>query len=151
MKLNELIKTQKKKLRPGRGIGSGKGKTSGRGHKGQKSRSGVAIKSFEGGQMPLYRRLPKRGFKPVNKKNIAILNLSNIQSFLDNKRIQSENNLDLGVFQSKKIISKKYDKLKILGKGEIKTKVNLDVDFISKSAEEKLQKIGAAINLKQKK
>ena len=73
MKLNELIKTQKKKLRPGRGIGSGKGKTSGRGHKGQKSRSGVAIKSFEGGQMPLYRRLPKRGFKPVNKKNIAIL------------------------------------------------------------------------------
>ena len=68
MKLNELIKTQKKKLRPGRGIGSGKGKTSGRGHKGQKSRSGVAIKSFEGGQMPLYRRLPKRGFKPVNKK-----------------------------------------------------------------------------------
>ena len=69
MKLNELIKTQKKKLSPGRGIGSGKGKTSGRGHKGQKSRSGVAIKSFEGGQMPLYRRLPKRGFKPVNKKN----------------------------------------------------------------------------------
>ena len=147
MKLNELIKTQKKKLRPGRGIGSGKGKTSGRGHKGQKSRSGVAIKSFEGGQMPLYRRLPKRGFKPVNKKNIAILNLSNIQSFLDNKRIQSENNLDLGVFQSKKIISKKYDKLKILGKGELKNKISLSVNFISKQANSKIEKLGGKLIL----
>ena len=147
MKLNDLIKTQKKKLRPGRGIGSGKGKTSGRGHKGQKSRSGVAIKSFEGGQMPLYRRLPKRGFKPVNKKNIAILNLSNIQSFLDNKRIQSENNLDLGVFQSKKIISKKYDKLKILGKGELKNKISLSVNFISKQAKSKIEKLGGKLIL----
>ena len=147
MKLNELIKTQKKKLRPGRGIGSGKGKTSGRGHKGQKSRSGVAIKSFEGGQMPLYRRLPKRGFKPVNKKNIAILNLSNIQSFLDNKKIQSENNLDLGVFQSKKIISKKYDKLKILGKGELKNKISLSVNFISKQAKSKIEKLGGKLIL----
>ena len=147
MKLNELIKTQKKKLRPGRVIGSGKGKTSGRGHKGQKSRSGVAIKSFEGGQMPLYRRLPKRGFKPVNKKNIAILNLSNIQSFLDNKRIQSENNLDLGVFQSKKIISKKYDKLKILGKGELKNKISLSVNFISKQAKSKIEKLGGKLIL----
>ena len=147
MKLNELIKTQKKKLRPGRGIGSGKGKTSGRGHKGQKSRSGVAIKSFEGGQMPLYRRLPKRGFKPVNKKNIAILNLSNIQSFLDNKRIQSENNLDLGFFQSKKIISKKYDKLKILGKGELKNKISLSVNFISKQAKSKIEKLGGKLIL----
>ena len=147
MKLNELIKTQKKKLRPGRGIGSGKGKTSGRGHKGQKSRSGVAIKSFEGGQMPLYRRLPKRGFKSLNKKNIAILNLSNIQSFLDNKRIQSENNLDLGVFQSKKIISKKYDKLKILGKGELKNKISLSVNFISKQAKSKIEKLGGKLIL----
>ena len=147
MKLNELIKTQKKKIRPGRGSGSGKGKTSGRGHKGQKSRSGVAIKSFEGGQMPLYRRLPKRGFKPVHKKNIAILNLSNIQSFLDNKRIQSENNLDLGVFQSKKIISKKYDKLKILGKGELKNKISLSVNFISKQAKSKIEKLGGKLIL----
>ena len=77
MELNNLIKNNKKKIRVGRGIGSGKGKTSSRGHKGQKSRSGVAIKSFEGGQMPLYRRLPKRGFKSLNKKNnVAILNLS---------------------------------------------------------------------------
>ena len=83
MKLNNLIKTNKKKLRPGRGIGSGKGKTSGRGHKGQKSRSGVAIKSFEGGQMPLFRRLPKRGFKSFKKTSTAILNLSKLQSFFD--------------------------------------------------------------------
>ena len=147
MQLNSLIKNNKKKIRVGRGIGSGKGKTSSRGHKGQKSRSGVAIKSFEGGQMPLYRRLPKRGFKPVNKKNIAILNLSNIQSFLDNKRIQSENNLDLGVFQSKKIISKKYDKLKILGKGELKNKISLSVNFISKQAKSKIEKLGGKLIL----
>ena len=145
--LNKLKKIKIKKLRVGRGIGSGKGKTSGRGVKGQKSRSGVAIKSFEGGQMPLYRRLPKRGFKPVNKKNIAILNLSNIQSFLDNKRIQSENNLDLGVFQSKKIISKKYDKLKILGKGELKNKISLSVNFISKQAKSKIEKLGGKLIL----
>ena len=80
MKLNSLVKINKKKIRVGRGIGSGKGKTSARGHKGQKSRSGVAIKSFEGGQMPLYRRLPKRGFKNFNKKNTAVLNLSRIQN-----------------------------------------------------------------------
>jgi len=88
MELNSLYKNNKKKIRVGRGIGSGKGKTSSRGHKGQKSRSGVAIKSFEGGQMPLYRRLPKRGFKILNKKkNVAILNLSRIQSILDNKKM----------------------------------------------------------------
>ena len=147
MQLNNLIKNNRKKIRVGRGIGSGRGKTSSRGHKGQKSRSGVSIKSFEGGQMPLYRRLPKRGFKPVNKKNIAILNLSNIQSFLDNKRIQSENNLDLGVFQSKKIISKKYDKLKILGKGELKNKISLSVNFISKQAKSKIEKLGGKLIL----
>ena len=89
MKLNQLIKTNRKKIRPGRGIGSGKGKTSGRGHKGQKARSGVAIKSFEGGQMPLYRRLPKRGFKSFNRENIAILNLSTIQNFYDKKKIEN--------------------------------------------------------------
>ena len=85
MELNTLVKINKKKVRVGRGIGSGKGKTSSRGHKGQKSRSGVAIKSFEGGQMPLYRRLPKRGFNPISKKEIAILNLEKIQSFIDKK------------------------------------------------------------------
>jgi len=147
MKLNNLIKTNKKKIRPGRGIGSGKGKTSGRGHKGQKARSGVAIKSFEGGQMPLFRRLPKRGFKSFNKSNIAILNLSKLQSICDQKKINPDNNLNLKFFQSKKIISKKYDKLKILGSGDIKNKINLSVNFISKQAREKIEKIGGKLTL----
>tara|TARA_B100001057_G_scaffold95853_1_gene92308 strand:+ start:1729 stop:2181 length:453 start_codon:yes stop_codon:yes gene_type:complete len=147
MKLNNLTKTNKKKIRPGRGIGSGKGKTSGRGHKGQKARSGVAIKSFEGGQMPLFRRLPKRGFKSFKIRNIAILNLSNLQSFFDQKKINLDNNLDLKTLQSKKIISKKYEKLKILGNGEIKNKVNLSVNFVSKQAKEKIEKIGGKLTL----
>ncbi len=147
MKLNNFTKTNKKKIRPGRGIGSGKGKTSGRGHKGQKARSGVAIKSFEGGQMPLFRRLPKRGFKSFNKKNIAILNLSNLQRFFDQKKITLDNNLDLKMLQNKKIISKKYQKLKILGQGEIKNKVNLSVNFVSKQAKEKIEKIGGKLTL----
>ena len=147
MKLNNLVKTNKKKIRPGRGIGSGKGKTSGRVHKGQKSRSGVAIKSFEGGQMPLFRRLPKRGFKSFKKQNTAILNLSNLQSFFDQKKIKFDNILDLKMLQSKKIVSKKYDKLKILGKGEIKDKVNLSVNFVSKQAKEKIEKIGGKLTL----
>ena len=147
MKLNNLIKTNKKKIRPGRGIGSGKGKTSGRGHKGQKARSGVAIKSFEGGQMPLFRRLPKRGFKSFNKNNIAILNLSNLQSFFDQKKINLDKSLDLKMLQSKKIISKKYEKLKILGNGEIKHKLSLSVNFVSKQAKEKIEKIGGKLTL----
>ena len=147
MKLNNLIKSNKKKNRPGRGIGSGKGKTSGRGHKGQKARSGVAIKSFEGGQMPLFRRLPKRGFKSFKKRNTAILNLSNLQSFLDQKKINLEGNLDLKSLQNKKIISKKYEKLKILGNGEIKNKLNLSVNFVSKQAKEKIEKVGGKLTL----
>ncbi len=147
MKLNTLIKTNKKKIRPGRGIGSGKGKTSGRGHKGQKARSGVAIKSFEGGQMPLFRRLPKRGFKSFKKSNTAILNLSNIQSFFDKKKLTLSNNLDLKTLQSKNIIAKKYEKLKILGQGEIKNKINLSVNFVSKQAKEKIEKIGGKLTL----
>ena len=147
MKLNNLIKTNKKKIRPGRGIGSGKGKTSGRGHKGQKARSGVAIKSFEGGQMPLFRRLPKRGFKSFRKTNVAILNLSNLQSFFDQKKIKLDNSLDLKILQTKNIISKKYDKLKILGNGELKNKVNLSANFVSKQAKEKIEKVGGKLTL----
>ncbi len=150
MKLNNLTKTNKKKIRPGRGIGSGKGKTSGRGHKGQKARSGVAIKSFEGGQMPLFRRLPKRGFKSFKKSDTAILNLSSLQSFFDQKKIKLDNNLDLKILQDKKIISKKYGKLKILGNGEIKNKVNLSVNFVSKHAKEKIEKIGGKLTLIKK-
>ena len=149
--LNSTFQVKIKKLRVGRGIGSGKGKTSGRGVKGQKSRSGVAIKSFEGGQMPLYRRLPKRGFNPIKKEKIAIINLNQIQKLLDSKKINKDDNLNIETLKKTKILSKSYDKLKILGSGEIKVKVNLNVDFVSKSAKEKLEKVGATVNLKQKK
>ena len=132
MKLNNLAKTNKSIIRPGRGIGSGKGKTSGRGHKGQKSRSGVAIKSFEGGQMPLYRRLPKRGFKSIVKNKVAIINLSKIQQFLDNNKLDTKNPIDLKKLQENKIINKRFLKLKILGNGDLKTKVNVTANFISK-------------------
>ena len=148
--LNNTNQVKIKKMRVGRGIGSGKGKTSGRGMKGQKSRSGVAIKSFEGGQMPLFRRLPKRGFNPIKKEKIAIINLGKIQSLLDAKRINSETKIDLDLLKKANIISKSYKKIKILGSGEIKDKIDVNVDFFSKSAEEKLKKIGGSITLKKK-
>jgi len=148
--LNNTTQVKIKKMRVGRGIGSGKGKTSGRGMKGQKSRSGVAIKSFEGGQMPLFRRLPKRGFNPIKREKIAIINLGKIQSLLDAKRINSETKIDLDLLKKAKIISKSYKKIKILGSGEIKDKIDVNVDFFSKSAEEKLKKIGGSVTLKKK-
>ena len=137
------------KLRVGRGIGSGKGKTSGRGVKGQKSRSGVAIKSFEGGQMPLYRRLPKRGFNPINKKTIAILNLDKIQSYIDKKNIKTTDTLNSNLLKKLKLIDQNSIKLKILGSGAIKDKINIEADLASKSAVEKLEKIGGSIQLKK--
>ena len=149
MNLNNLVKNNKKKIRVGRGIGSGKGKTSSRGHKGQKSRSGVAIKSFEGGQMPLYRRLPKRGFNPITKTNIAILNLEKIQSFIDKKTINKEELLNTDLLKKFKLINKNSEKLKILGTGEIKDKINIEADLASKSAIEKLEKIGGSIQIKK--
>jgi len=148
--LNTTTQVKIKKMRVGRGIGSGKGKTSGRGVKGQKSRSGVAIKSFEGGQMPLYRRLPKRGFNPINKNKVAVLNLDKMQSLIENKRINSTNQINLETLKKAKIVSKTYNKIKILGSGEIKEKVDLNIDYISKSAVEKLKKAGGTINLKKK-
>ena len=147
--LNNRDKINKSKIRVGRGIGSGKGKTSGRGVKGQKSRSGVAIKSFEGGQMPLYRRLPKRGFSPIGKKNIAILNLDKIQSYIDKKDIKSSEVLNSDLLKKLRLINKKSVKLKILGSGEIKNKINIEADLASKSAVEKLEKIGGSIQLKK--
>ena len=145
MRLNTKLKTKKLKKRIGRGIGSGKGKTSGRGVKGQKSRSGVAIKSFEGGQMPLYRRLPKRGFNPIkNKKKYAIINLSKIQSLIKKKIISSSSKIDINFLKSKKLFKKNETKFKILGMGEISEKINLDTDLVSKSAKDKLQKSGSA-------
>ncbi len=150
MELNNLPKINKKKIRLGRGIGSGKGKTSSRGHKGQKSRSGVAIKSFEGGQMPLYRRLPKRGFKSLRTNNIAILNLSKIQEILDKKQNDLKTVLDLKILKDKKIINQKYSKLKILGSGEIKTNIQITANFASKQALQKVEKAGGKLNLLKK-
>ncbi len=149
IKLNNQIKLKKKKIRVGRGIGSGKGKTSGRGVKGQKSRSGVSIKSFEGGQMPLYRRLPKRGFNAIKEKNIAILNLNKIQGFLDKKTISTKEILNSDLLKKLRLISKNSIKLKVLGSGNIKEKINIEADLASKSAIEKLEKIGGSINLKK--
>jgi len=150
MKLNNLAKTNLSKIRPGRGIGSGKGKTCGRGHKGQKSRSGVAIKSFEGGQMPLYRRLPKRGFKSLFVDNIASINLSTLQNFHEKKKIDLNSPIDLKILKSKKIINKKFIKLKILGSGVIKEKIQITTNFISKQAKEKIEKIGGKLNILKK-
>jgi large subunit ribosomal protein L15 len=150
MKLNNLVKTNTKKVRPGRGIGSGKGKTGGRGIKGQKSRSGVAIKAFEGGQTPLYRRLPKRGFKSLAPDNIAIINLSHLQKFYDNKRIDLNTTVDLKTLQDKKIIKKKYIKLKILGDGDLKNKMNITANFVSKQAQIKIEKVGGTLNILKK-
>ena len=151
MKLNSLnSKITKTKKRLGRGIGSGKGKTCGRGHKGQKSRSGVAIKSFEGGQMPLYRRLPKRGFKSFNnqvKKSVAIINLSRIQEILEKKKILPNNKLNLFTLQKFQLVNKKYSKLKLLGSGDIKEKLDIETNFISNSAKEKIEKLGGKVTL----
>ena len=149
IRLNNRNKINKSKIRVGRGIGSGKGKTSGRGVKGQKSRSGVAIKSFEGGQMPLYRRLPKRGFNPITKKNIAILNLDKIQSYIDKRSIKTTDVLNSELLKKLKLINKNSIKLKILGSGNIKEKINIEADLASKSAIEKLEKIGGSIQIKK--
>jgi len=150
MQLNNLIKNNKKKIRVGRGIGSGRGKTSSRGHKGQKSRSGVAIKSFEGGQMPLYRRLPKRGFKKFNKKEIAILNLKKIQKMYEKNKNELKNLVDLQSLKNNKLINKKYLKLKILGTGELKNKIDISAHYASKQALAKIEKLGGKINIIKK-
>ena len=151
MQLNNLTKINKKKIRVGRGIGSGKGKTSSRGHKGQKSRSGVAIKSFEGGQMPLYRRLPKRGFKSLSKNETAILNLSKIQNILDKSKNNIKNNLDLKILKENKLVNKKFTKLKILGTGEIKKNLEISAHFASKQALSKIEKVGGKVSIIKKK
>ena len=150
MQLNNLVKINKKKIRVGRGIGSGKGKTSSRGHKGQKSRSGVAIKSFEGGQMPLYRRLPKRGFKSLQKNTVAILNLSKIQKIIDKPKNNIKTNLDIKILKDRKIINKKFKKLKILGTGEISKNLEISAHYASKQALNKIEKAGGKISLIKK-
>ena len=137
-RLNSIDQIKVKKMRVGRGIGSGKGKTSGRGHKGQKSRSGVAIKSFEGGQMPLYRRLPKRGFNPIKKIIVGKINLGKIQLFIEQKKINKSEKISLDLLKKLKIINKNSIKLKVLGFGDVKEKINIEADLFSKSAKIKL-------------
>ena len=151
MNLNSLnYKVKSKKIRPGRGIGSGKGKTSGRGHKGQKARSGVAIKSFEGGQMPLYSRLPKRGFNSIKKNNIAILNLQQLQKYISKGKLNSRNLINVSELKKNQILKNKIDKIKLLGNGDIKDQINIEVDFISKSVKKKIEKNGSTLKLTTK-
>ena len=146
--LNNTLKVKISKKRLGRGIGSGKGKTSGRGVKGQKSRSGVAIKSFEGGQMPLYRRLPKRGFNPIKKMKVAKINLEQIQTFIDKKRIDSATQINLEILKKINIVNKTYLKYKVLGNGNLTSKIDILADFSSVSAKEKIEKLGGNLKLK---
>ncbi len=148
--LNSLEQVKRKKIRVGRGIGSGKGKTSGRGVKGQKSRSGVAIKSFEGGQMPLYRRLPKRGFNSIKKANVEKINLGKIQYFIKKKSINSKEKINLELLKKLNILNKKSSKLKILGSGEVEEKIIIEADFFSKSAKDKLEKNGSIVQIFKK-
>ena len=147
--LNTLNNIKIKKTRVGRGIGSGKGKTSGRGVKGQKSRSGVAIKSFEGGQMPLYRRLPKRGFNPINKNDVVVINLGDLQKLIDKKKISADLKINIDTFKKLKLFRKSVNKFKILSNGEFKSKIEIEADYYSKSAVEKIKKAGGQITFKK--
>ena len=151
MKLNQISKlnTAKKGKRVGRGIGSGKGKTSGSGHKGQKARSGVAINGFEGGQMPLYRRLPKRGFKNRFKTKIQKLNFNMINNFIKKYDLDPKSLTEKELFD-KKIFNKSKGSLKLLNVGEIKNIINLEISFASKKAIEALEKFGGKITLIKK-
>ena len=146
--LNTLTNHKTKKIRVGRGIGSGKGKTSGRGVKGQKSRSGVAIKSFEGGQMPLYRRLPKRGFNPLNKNDVAIIKLGDLQNFIDNKKIMVDEKIDINALKKIKLLKKSINKFKVLSNGNFNSKIDIVADYFSKTAQEKIEKAGGQITVK---
>ncbi len=146
--LNSLTNLKTKKIRVGRGIGSGKGKTSGRGVKGQKSRSGVAIKSFEGGQMPLYRRLPKRGFNPINKNNVAVINLGELQNLIDNKKIKIDEKININMLKKLKLLRKSINKFKVLSNGNFSSKIDIEADYSSKTAKDKIEKAGGKITVK---
>ena len=148
MKLNQIkdnMGSTKSRKRIGRGIGSGKGKTSGKGHKGQKSRSGVSIKGFEGGQMPIHRRLPKRGFTNINRINYTELNLDNIQKLIDIKKIDSNKIISYKTFLDLGLVKSKKAKIKLLGKGEVKVKIDIEVSASSKSAKDSVEKSGGSV------
>ena len=147
--LNTLNNIKTKKIRVWRGIGTGKGKTSGRGVKGQKSRSGVSIKSFEGGQMPLYRRLPKRGFNPVNKKNnVAVINLGDLQNLIDNNKINADEKISINTFKKSKLFRKSINKFKVLSNGNFNSKIDIEADYSSKTAKEIIEKLVDKLLLK---
>lgn len=150
MKLNDLRDNPgatKKRKRIGRGPGSGTGKTGGRGIKGQKSRSGVAIKGYEGGQMPLYQRLPKRGFNSRNRKNFAVINLGILQKFIDDKKIDAKKDITEDVLVESGLVRRKLDGVRVLAKGEISAKVKLSVTGASKSAIEAVEKAGGSLTV----
>ena len=150
MKLHELRDNPgatKKRTRVGRGPGSGKGKMGGRGIKGQKSRSGVAIKGYEGGQMPLYQRLPKRGFNKPNRKKYAVVNLGLIQKFVDAKKLDAKSAITEDVLVESGVVRRKLDGVRILAKGEISTKLTLEVTGASKSAVEAVEKAGGSLTV----
>ncbi len=150
MKLNELSDNpgaSKKRMRVGRGPGSGKGKTAGRGIKGQKSRSGVAINGYEGGQMPLYQRLPKRGFNKPNRKSFAVINLGLIQKFIDAKKLDAKGEITEDVLVASGLVRRKLDGVRVLAKGEITSKVKLAVTGASKSAVDAVEKAGGTLTV----
>ena len=148
MKLNEIkdnVGSTRSRKRVGRGIGSGSGKTSGKGHKGQKSRSGVSIKGFEGGQMPIHRRLPKRGFKNINRINYTELNLDNIQKLIDGKKIDPKKTISYKILLDLGLVKSKKAKIKLLGKGDIKVKIDIEASAFSKSAKDNIEKNGGTV------
>ncbi len=150
MKLNELHDNPgatKSRKRVGRGPGSGTGKMGGRGIKGQKSRSGVAIKGYEGGQMPLYQRLPKRGFNSRNKKSFAVINLGLLQKFIDAKTLDAKKDITEDVLLESGVIRRKLDGVRVLAKGEITAKVKLTVTGASKSAIAAVEKAGGSLTV----
>jgi len=150
MKLNELRDNpgaNPKRTRVGRGPGSGKGKMGGRGIKGQKSRSGVAINGYEGGQMPLYQRLPKRGFNKPNRKEFAVINLGLIQKFIDAKKLDAKAAITEDALVASGLVRRKLDGIRVLAKGEISAKVNLEVTGASKAAVEAVEKAGGSLTV----
>ena len=153
MKLNAIADNagaRKRRMRVGRGIGSGKGKTAGRGVKGQKSRTGVSIKGFEGGQMPLHRRLPKRGFRPPNQKTWQVVNLGSLQKAIDDKKLDSAKMIDAAAMQAAGLFKNASDGVRLLGKGEIKTKIEVKVAGASASAIAAVEKAGGKVELPPK-
>ena len=154
MQLNQLKdskSTNKSRKRVGRGIGSGKGKTSGAGHKGQKSRSGVSIKGFEGGQMPLHRRLPKRGFVNIYRKRFAELNVGRIQEAIDSKKINSSKTINEELLKEKGLITHLYDGVRLLGSGKISKSISINVTSASSGAVKAIEKAGGKVKIGKEK